>query len=1165
MTGRQVARVRRLLGDLRRGETRGDAVRRVRRRFASTVGRGRAGGSADQPASTPGAESTRRPDAWYVGEWGRLASAVLGADERLAAADAPRAGEAVAAAHRQRAQAAMAQALAEGGPLERAVCRAVAELCAGAEWNPAWALAEGVAAHPGGAAASALGHAIRLHRHGQRARAWAALRSLDDAILAGFAPVEAVDGALADGSPEARRRALAIAAPRPQMDAPTLVDLAGRLLAIGERPGAAALVAELRGRPSVALDERRRFAWRLIEGWLDPRPADGPAGAIPVGVLDYRSPDHVLTSGNLGDYIQTLGMLANLVRMPRVAFTGEGGLGELAAELQARVQPGLRDPAPSGAVHLVPVDRDFSSGASVPPGTWLLAFGWHMHSLFELRSDFPYHPNVRPLFVSFHVNRLEMLTEEALAYLRRNGPVGCRDWNTVFLLLGAGVDAFFSGCFTTTLDAVFPPRESVHRPTGVVGVIDRPPHAAGRGAKDVRVYRHQSDDYRYMSLAAGLRAAEAAVGGYQRDLDRAATGRLHAYLPLTAVGVPVDFQPSLPGDVRFAGLLDLHPGDLRLEELRTGIRDLVGRVFATILSGADEDAVRGQWRELTRERVAEARARFAEPVADAPTSIDIAAAVATCRAGSRRFGPHERVDPDTVTDVVVAFDANLTWPAAVLLESIVANASGPVRLWVLARGLPSAYPDWLATAFPSVPITFVPCDRLTYGPKGRPRRVPARITISTMDRLILPELLDEVDRVVYLDVDTLVIGDVCQLARVDLGGHPIAARDANVTESSEWWRAGRALEEPLATELRRRYSARDGFGRPALNAGVLVLDLARMRRDGFTAVAMALVEKYGLHDQDTLLAYAGRDRAVLDPRWNALPILEEVHDPALIHWASLDKPWDERLSFEKECWRSYAARVRDRAGDPPVGDEPAPGPEGSLHNPVPVGPATGRLAPEVERVIEKVRAEHLSYLDETSLRTLAATVAALEADRIEGVIVEAGTALGGSAITLAAAKRPDRPMRVYDVFGMIPPPGEKDGPDVHRRYATIASGASTGIAGDTYYGYRSDLLESVTAAFERHGLPLGDNRVDLVPGLFQDTLVLDVPVALAHLDGDWYASTLTCLARIAPRLAPGGRIVLDDYDTWSGCRVAVHEYFAGRPGFRFERRGRLHVIREGNA
>ena len=55
---------------------------------------------------------------------------------------------------------------------------------------------------------------------------------------------------------------------------------------------------------------------------------------------------------------------------------------------------------------------------------------------------------------------------------------------------------------------------------------------------------------------------------------------------------------------------------------------------------------------------------------------------------------------------------------------------------------------------------------------------------------------------------------------------------------------------------------------------------------------------------------------------------------------------------------------------------------------------------------------------------------------------------------------------------------------------------------------------------------------------------------------------MTCLTRIAPLLVPGGRIVLDDYYKWSGCRTAVDEYFKDRAGFRIERRAKLHVIRE---
>lgn len=1166
MSGGRGGRVRRLLGDLRRPETRGDAVRRVRRRVTASLPG--SGGGAGGGARTSGGAAATRPDSWYVEQLGRLARAVLA----LPPADGTRldpqlAPAATARALLHRAESQLAEAIARGEDLERATCRVVAALAEAEEWSAAWSICEGLGRLPGGARASSLGHGLLLHRRLQLARSWTRFRDVEDEALATYLPVEAVDAALADGGEAARRRALAIGAPRAALDAPSLVDLAGRLFVVGEREPAAALVAEARRRPPAELDERRRTVLDLVEGWLSAGPPSVPPGAVPIAVFDYRSPDHVLTSGNLGDYVQSLALLGNLARLENVSYTGEEGLGELVSELQGRVRPELRVAGVTGRAHLLPVDRDITSAAAVPPGTWLLAFGWHMHPLFHLRTDFPYHPHLRPIFISFHLNRLEILTDEGREYLRRHGPIGCRDWNTVFLLLGAGIDAFFSGCLTSTVDAVFPPRAEAYPGKGVVGVIDLPRRAARLDPRHTRTYSHQSDAYRSMSLARGVVAADGTLGAYQRDLSRAITGRLHAYLPLTALGVPVDFEGRSPGDVRFAGLLGLTPGDARLAEMQAGIRTLLTEVLERIVANAPEAEIRERWRALVADRVADARRRFEATWTEEPTTIDIPAAVASSRSRARRFGPHDRIDPADVADVVIAFDANLLHPAAVLVESLVAHASGPLRLWVLGRGIPATYPDWLGRAFPDLPITFLPCDSITYGTAGRPRRIPGRITISTMDRLLLPHLLEDVGRVVYLDVDTLALDDVCDLARTDLGGHPLAARDSNVSEASQWRSAGRGLPEPEATELRRRMALRHGSGHPALNAGVMVLDLDRMRRDGFTARYLGWVEQYGLHDQDAMLAYAGPERLVLDPRWNMLPVFEDIDDPGLVHWASIGKPWEPALTFGQERWREHAARLHARAGQPPTSDARASAsaardaPVGSLANPAPVGPATKPLDPAVEQVIARVRAEHLSYLDETGLRTLASCVAAIEADGIDGLIVEAGTALGGSAIVMAATKAPGRRMKAYDVFGMIPPPGERDGEDVHRRYATIASGASKGIGDELYYGYRSDVLGEVTASFERHGLPIADRGVELIQGRFEETIDLDEPVALAHLDGDWYASTMTCLTRIAPLLAIGGRIVVDDYDTWSGCRAAVDEYFADRPGYRFERRGRLHVVR----
>ena len=219
------------------------------------------------------------------------------------------------------------------------------------------------------------------------------------------------------------------------------------------------------------------------------------------------------------------------------------------------------------------------------------------------------------------------------------------------------------------------------------------------------------------------------------------------------------------------------------------------------------------------------------------------------------------------------------------------------------------------------------------------------------------------------------------------------------------------------------------------------------------------------------------------------------------------------------------------------------------------------LPEHVERVIGRVREENLTYLREHNLRDLAALVADLDRRSVPGLVVEAGTALGGSAIVMAAAKAPDRPMKVFDVFGMIPPPTDRDGEDVHRRFEQISGGKASGIGDGEYYGYRADLYDEVLASFGRLGVPARDHRVELVRGLFEDTIDLDEPVAFAHLDGDWYESTMTCLQRIAPLVSPGGRIVLDDYYAWSGCRTAVDEYFAGNATFRLEFRAKVHAIR----
>jgi len=81
----------------------------------------------------------------------------------------------------------------------------------------------------------------------------------------------------------------------------------------------------------------------------------------------------------------------------------------------------------------------------------LIMNGWFTHN----HSNWVPVESIDPLFISFHLNSTAapfMLNEKGLAYLKKQAPIGCRDKHTVKILKEKGVEAYFSGCLTLTLD-----------------------------------------------------------------------------------------------------------------------------------------------------------------------------------------------------------------------------------------------------------------------------------------------------------------------------------------------------------------------------------------------------------------------------------------------------------------------------------------------------------------------------------------------------------------------------------------------------------------------------------------------------------------------------------------------------------------------------------------
>jgi asparagine synthase (glutamine-hydrolysing) len=203
----------------------------------------------------------------------------------------------------------------------------------------------------------------------------------------------------------------------------------------------------------------------------------------------------------------------------------------------------------------------------------------------------------------------------------------------------------------------------------------------------------------------------------------------------------------------------------------------------------------------------------------------------------------------------------------------------------------------------------------------------------------------------------------------------------------------------------------------------------------------------------------------------------------------------------------------------------------------------------VSAISRAVRADRLTYLSFQKLRNIERALYRIDADGVQGDCLETGVALGGSAIVIASLMSGDRRFSGYDVFGMIPSPGDRDDDVSHERYRVIARGASQGIGGEEYYGYRADLYRDVVAAFARHDVPVDGERVSLHRGLFEHTLRFSDGnrVALAHIDCDWHDPVRLCLEQIYEVLSPGGYLISDEYHTYGGCRRAVDDFLASHP------------------
>ncbi|WP_347341990.1 glycosyltransferase [Streptococcus suis] len=141
--------------------------------------------------------------------------------------------------------------------------------------------------------------------------------------------------------------------------------------------------------------------------------------------------------------------------------------------------------------------------------------------------------------------------------------------------------------------------------------------------------------------------------------------------------------------------------------------------------------------------------------------------------------------------------------------------------------------------------------------------------IESFSRFLLPELLVDLKRILYLDVDILVHGNLMELFQTDLEGYELGAIvEADIFKYYQWYL------DSLG------FSPNDAY----FSSGVLLMDLDKMRQNGTTnqLIAMALekAQDYKFPDQDILNTYYKGQFKQLSPAYNYTDVRKQNRELA---------------------------------------------------------------------------------------------------------------------------------------------------------------------------------------------------------------------------------------------------------------------------------------------
>lgn len=168
-------------------------------------------------------------------------------------------------------------------------------------------------------------------------------------------------------------------------------------------------------------------------------------------------------------------------------------------------------------------------------------------------------------------------------------------------------------------------------------------------------------------------------------------------------------------------------------------------------------------------------------------------------------------------------------------------------------------------------------------------------TQTTYYRLFIPSMYQQYDKVLYIDCDIVVRGDISRLYNINIGDNLVGATTDEFVMSLP-------RIQSYMTKCLGLNKVTDYF-----NAGILIMNLKQMRKQKFEETFVDLLAKYKfvVQDQDYLNVICKDKVHYISGSWDKMPCVDDMplNKINIIHYNLVWKPWHAEILYSDEFWK----------------------------------------------------------------------------------------------------------------------------------------------------------------------------------------------------------------------------------------------------------------------